>query len=282
MMGKKYSRRSRKISPWIILSLVIIIGGSIAIVTTVQNSEARFATTHKTVQSTSTANILKTPLPTMIDDTPTLSATPAPLFDEDFVDNTKGWPITDSSDYTRTLDNNELTLAVTNHKILTETVPASTTFGDCTINIDFTLLKADALDSVGIYVRGDSLLFHDYRIDIFGDNTVALSKEYLDLEKKPQTLQFEKTPRIPALTSIGKLNTLTVIMKGPYVMVQINGTTVKTLVDSDYMRGQIALFVDNGPTSDGVMATFSHVQITGEPDQLPGLPMSSTATAIAN
>jgi hypothetical protein len=143
------------------------------------------------------------------------------------------------------------------------------------------LLEADANDSVGVYVRGDGLLFHDYRIDIFGDNTVALSKEYLDLNKKPQTLELEKTAPISVLAAVKKSNTLTVMMKGPYVMVQINGTTIKTLVDADYTRGQVALFVNNGRTSDEVMAAFSSVRITEAPDQLPGLPQSPTGTVVA-
>ncbi len=281
-MGKKHGQHGRpiRISLWIILSLAIIIGSSIIIATTRANSQENVSSAHSALQSTSTVDILSTPLATAAA-TPIVSQTPNPLFYEDFADNSKGWAITDSPDFTRTLDDNKLTLAVMNHNILTETVPVSTTFGDCTININFTLLKADAHDSVGVYVRGDSLLFHDYRIDIFGDSTVALSKEYLDLNKKPQTLEFEKTARIPSLVTIKKANMLTVIMKGPYVMVQINGTTIKTLVDSDYTRGQIALFVNNGPSSDGAIAAFNSVIITGEPDQLPGLPISPTVTAIA-
>ena len=281
-MGKKYSQHGKpiRVTLWIILSLSIIIGSSIIIATTRANSQESVSNVHHTSQSTSTVGILSTPLPT-VDATPTISQTPEPLFYEDFIDNSKGWAITDSPDFTRALEDDQLTLAVINHNILTETVPASTTFGDCTININFTMLKADAHDSVGVYVRGDSLLFHDYRIDIFGDGTMALSKEYLDLNKKPQTLEFERTSLVPALAPVKKSNLLTVIMKGPYVMVRINGITIKTLVDSDYARGQIALFVNNGPTSDGAMAAFTSVTIMGEPDQLPGLPLSPTVTAIA-
>ncbi len=281
-MGKKCSQKSIKIkiSLWIILSLLIIIGSSIIITATMKSSEASFPISHRSLQSTIIANVGSTPLATTTD-TPAISQTPTPLFYEDFTDNARGWALTDSPDFTRTLEDNELILAVINHNILTETIPASTTFADCTININFTMLKADANDSVGVYVRGDGLLFHDYRIDIFGDNTLALSKEYLDLNKKPQTLEFERTARISVLAAIKKSNILTIMMKGPYVMVQINGTTIKTLVDAEYTRGQVALFVNNGPTSDGVMAAFNNVKITEAPDQLPGLPQSPTVTAVA-
>ena len=282
-MGSKYKvpGKSRRILLWIVLSLLIVMGSSVIIATTIKGSRNSLSDGSHSLQSTSTARVVSTPVPT-ITSTPDLSQTPTPLFYEDFMDNSKGWALTNSPDFTRTLDGDQLMLAVTNHNILTETVPGNAAFGDCTITIDFTLLKADANDSVGVYVRGDGLLFHDYRIDIFGNNTVALSKEYLDAEKKPQTLEFEKTARIAALASVGKPNMLRVIMKGPYIVLQINGVPIKTMIDSDYTRGQIALFVNNGPTSDGVTAVFSSVKITQAPDQLPGLPISSTATVTAN
>ncbi len=278
-MGRKHERKAIKISLWIVLLLLIVIGSGAIIATKIMgSSESSFPNTRHSLQSTSTVGRTNTPLPTA---TPDLSQTPTPLFDENFLDNSKGWALTNSPDFTRTLDGNQLVLAVTNHNILTETVPNNGAFGDCTVTISFTLLKADANDSVGVYVRGDGLLFHDYRIDIFGNNTVALSKEYLDADKKPQTLQFERTSRISALASIGKPNMLKIIMKGPYILLQINSVTIKTMVDSDYARGQIALFVNNGPTSNGATAAFSSVEITEAPDQLPGLPISSTATAIS-
>ncbi len=41
----------------------------------------------------------------------------------------------------------------------------------------------------------------------------------------------------------------------------MNNTVVTTLTDSDYTRGQIALFVNNGETSDGVTAVFSSIVV---------------------
>ncbi len=283
-MGSKRKRhvKSIRIFLWIVVLLLLILGSSAIVAAAIrEKSQNNVPNTNRSTQSASTVLVSPTPSPTAIS-TPDLMQTPTPLFYEDFLDNSKGWALTNSPDFTRALDDDKLTLAVTNHNILTETVPTSTVFGDCTIDIRFTLLKADANDSVGVYVRGDGLLFHDYRVDIFGNNTVALRKEYLDADKKPQTLEFEKTARVAALASIGKPNTLSLIMKGPYIMLQINGKTIKTIVDSDYTRGQIALFVNNGPTSDGVTAVFSSVKITEAPDQLPGLPVSPTETVPSN
>ncbi len=283
-MGSKRKRlaKSIRISLWVTLLLLLILGSSAIIAAAIQGKgENSVPSTNHVIQRASTVVASPTPSPTATS-TPDLGQTPTPLFYEDFLDNSKGWALTNSPDFTRALDDDKLTLAVINHNILTETVPSNTLFGDCTVDIRFTLLKADANDSVGVYVRGDGLLFHDYRIDIFGNNTIALSKEYLDADKKPQTLEFEKTARVAALASVGKPNMLSVIMKGPYIMLQVNGKTIKTMVDSDYTRGQIALFVNNGPTSDGVTAVFSSVKITEAPDQLPGLPASPTGTAVSN
>ncbi len=277
------NRKYIRVSLWAALLLLLLVGSSIIFIATIQGS-ANGAPRVQQSHPGTPASGSHTPAPTATvsaDETPTIDMTPTPLFNEDFLDNSKGWPITDSPDFTRTLEDNKLTLSVINHNILTETVPSGTTFGDCTVNITFTLLKADGNDSAGVYIRGDGLLFHDYRIDIFGNNTVALSKEYLDANRKPQTLEFEKTPRVAALAPVGRPNTLTIMMKGPYILVQINGTTIKTMVDSDYPRGQIALFVNNGPTSGGATATFSHVEVTADPEQLPGLPLSPTVTVVA-
>jgi hypothetical protein len=281
-MGSKHKRlaKSIRISLWVALLLLLILGSSAIIAAAIQGKGENSApSTDHVILRTATVGVSPTPSPTATS-TPELAQTP--LFYEDFLDNSKGWALTNSPDFTRALNDDKLTLAVINHNILTETVPSNTLFGDCTVDIRFTLLKADANDSVGVYVRGDGLLFHDYRIDIFGNNTIALSKEYLDADKKPQTLEFEKMAHVAALASVGKPNMLSIIMKGPYILLQVNGKTIKTMVDSDYTRGQIALFVNNGPTSDGVTAVFSSVKITEAPDQLPGLPISPTGTPVAN
>jgi hypothetical protein len=167
------------------------------------------------------------------------------------------------------ISNNTLTLSATNHKLLTESVPASTTFDDFMITATFTLTKADAQDSVGLYLRGDSYLDHDYRIEVFGDASYAVSKEWLDATHNVAISYLVSPTRASALKPLGQENTLKIIMEGSNLMLLINGTLVNSLVDSDYTRGQIALFVNNGTTSDGVTAVFSSIVIYPVPDQ-PG------------
>lgn len=210
---------------------------------------------------------------------PTLTATslltPTPLFFDDFITSNQGWALSgenDTSGYLRTKVNNQLVLSDTNHQILIESLPTNAKFSNFTLTVTFTLLKGDENDSVGLYLRGDSNLDHDYRIEVFGDNRFAIKKELLNPDKTAQTDILDGPTPSPLLMPKNQANILTVMMKGPFMVVAINGTIAASLVDTDYTRGQIALFVNNGLTSDGVSASFSSVRVDPAPDQVPGFP----------
>jgi Domain of Unknown Function (DUF1080) len=209
---------------------------------------------------TSTPTIIATPSP---------SSTPQPLFADDFTKANKGWSLGNTAGYTRTLSNNTLTLAATNHQLLTESLPTSVTFSDFMITITFTLMQASQSDSMGLYLRGDIYLDQDYRIDIYGNNTYAISKEYLDLNKYPQTQFLINPTSTSMLKPIGQQNTLTVIMKGPMLVLLLNGSVINTVTDQDYTSGQIALFVHNSDTSEEVEASFRSVIVYPAPEQVP-------------
>ncbi len=201
--------------------------------------------------------------------TPTPSPTPPPLFFDNFSDNKNGWYTGDISGYTRLINNNTLTLSDTNHKVLTESLPTSTSLDNFTIIATFTLMKADAHDSVGLYLRGDSNLDHDYRVEVFGDTRYAISKEWLDTGHNLVITYLIGPTYTTALKPLGQQNTVTISINGPNLTLLINNTLVNTLTDSDYTRGQIALFVNNGETSDGVTAVFSSIAVYPVPDQAP-------------
>ncbi len=199
----------------------------------------------------------------------TPSLTPQPLFFDNFIDNKNGWYIGDIAGYTRLIGNNTLTLSDTNHKVLTESLPTGRSFDDFMITATFTLVQADVHDSVGLYLRGDSNLDHDYRVEVFGDTSYAISKEWLDTARNPAVTYLISPTHTTALKPSGQQNTVTILMKGPNLTLLVNDTIVNTLADSDYTRGQIALFVNNGETSDGVTAVFSSIVIYPVPDQEP-------------
>jgi len=240
--------------------LLALISSSFSIFIQQQSNSAT-----KTVgNSTGTTAIKTTPTPT-----PTTFSTPQPLFFDNFADTSKGWSLSSVSGYTRSIDNNTLTLADANHKILTESLPTNTIYNDFMITVSFTLLQANNDDSVGLYVRGDSNLDHDYRIDIFGDSSYAISKEFLDANNALQAKALVSQTKTTALHPVGLQNNVTVAMKGSVLILQINGSLINSIVDTDYTTGQIALFVQNSNSSSGVEASFSSVAVYPAPHQLP-------------
>ena len=204
-------------------------------------------------------------------DTPvsTASSITKPLFTSDFNDPGKGWTVGNASGYIRLIHNDILTLANENHTTLTESLPTNLTFDDFSLTVSFTLLQATANDSVGLYVRGDSNLDHDYRIDFYGNSTYAISKEYLDTQDFPQETLLQPSTATSSLRPTGEQNTVTVMMKGPAMVLVINKKVMHSVTDDDYTSGQIALFVHNTLTSNEVKATFSSVVVNPAPSVLP-------------
>lgn len=244
----KYLRKQQKYIA-VVLVLLLLSSAIIFIAQQVMGSTRQVHSIH---------HILPTATPT-----PVLSpsATPQPLFTDNFTDNSKGWYTGDVSGYTRIISDSGLTLAVTNHKVLTESLPTNDTFDDFTVTTTFTLLNADEHDSVGLYVRGDSNLDHDYRVEVFGNNTYAISKEVLDTNDNLVATFLVPPTHTSLLKPIGQPNILTVTMKGPTLLLCINNSRASAATDTDYTRGQIALFVENGNTSNGVTATFSSITV---------------------
>src|SRR6266487_4941751 len=225
----------------VVFLLIMVISGTIFFY--VQGKSSKTSSNGNSAVSPTARKATPTP-------TPTAQSTPQPLFSDDFTDKSKGWYLGSASGYTRVINNNTLTLADSNHTILTESLPTNTSFDDFMVSVTFTILQANQDDSIGLHLRGDSNLDHDYRIDIYGNNTYAISKEYLDLDKYPQTQFLINPTKTSVLKPIGQQNTLTVIMKGPMLVLLLNGTVINTVTDQDYSSGQIALFVRNSDTSE--------------------------------
>ena len=246
MKRRENTKRVQRILLYSIALLIIILGGIFLTL--------RFA--NKKVHTSSSQQ--KTSTPTH---SPTVQGTVLPLFSDDFVDNSKGWSVANVSGYTRMLQDGALTLSDTTHTVLVESIPTRTTFTDFSLTTAFTFTQGDENDSAGLYLRGDSNLDHDYRIDIFGNDTYAISKEALDASNTLEQTYFAPPSHTPFLKPTGQKNVLAVSMQGPTMVVQINGETVHALTDKDYTHGQIALFVSNGQTSSGVTTKFYNLII---------------------
>ncbi|HZU70769.1 MAG TPA: DUF1080 domain-containing protein [Ktedonobacteraceae bacterium] len=214
-----------------------------------------------------------TPTATPTPAIPTPTPPPQALFFDTFADNSHGWNVTSNANntgYVRIIVDNRLILSDTNPKTtLIESLPTTKDFDDFTLSADFTIDKASAGDSIGVYVRGDSNLDHDYRVDLNSDNTFDIAKEYLDSKQQSQSVFLDGPNSSPAIHPPGQKNTMTLMLKGSTLVLFINGANVSTVTDTDYATGQIALFVHTSPTSDGVTASFTRVEVDPAPDQLP-------------
>lgn len=242
----------------IVFFCILLLAASGAIFFFIQQQAGK-ATSSNRQPVTPTVTITKTT------SSPTTPLVNRPLFFDNFVGKSKGWSLGSAPGFTRMIANSTLTLANSNHKILTESLPTDTIFTDFIVTVSFTIVKADKDDSVGLYVRGDSNLDHDYRIDIYGNNTFAISKELLSVNKAPLVNTLVNPSSTSALHPVGQPNILTVMMKGSSLVLLINTRIISSVTDTDYIAGQIALFVQNSPTSNGVEASFRSIVVYPAP-----------------
>lgn len=182
------------------------------------------------------------------------------------------------------MTNNALVLSDTNPDTpLIEAVPTVTNLDNYVVSTDFTIDQGDSNDGMGLYLRGDSTLDHDYRIDINGNNTFDVVKEYLDANQREQVALLAPPTRSDYLRSPGHLNTLTVFMIGPIITVEINNIVVAAVSDPAYTNGQIALFARHGATSSSVTVSFTRFEIdrlaTRFMTPVPTPTLTPTATA---
>jgi hypothetical protein len=201
--------------------------------------------------------------------TPTPSSTviyletppPQAVFYDTFKNNALGWGLSDTTGYVRTLQNGQLTLANTNpNTTLIESLPTSAIYDNFVVSVDLSVIKAARYDSVGFYVRGDSNLDHDYRIDVNGDNTFDIAKEYLDSRNNLHSIFLDSPRSSPALNPPGAQNMIKLVMAGAQLVLFINNVEVSSIIDSDYTTGQVALFARVGE-SNGVTVSFSRVEV---------------------
>jgi len=224
-----------------------------------KNSQLATNTETPTPYSTPTAIYLETP--------PAQSE-----FYDTFKNNALGWSVASTAGYYRSVDPGALTLTNTNAgTTLIESLPTNSVFDNCTVIVDLTIIKADLDDSVGIYVRGDTNLEHDYRVDLFGNGTFDIAKEYLDSKNNPQSVILIGPKSEPAVNPQGELNTITLSMDGSQLQLFMNNVMAGEVTDSDYTSGQVALFVHSNGNSHNVAASFSRVEV----DKLPGTPVGA-------
>jgi Domain of Unknown Function (DUF1080) len=202
--------------------------------------------------------------------TPTPSSTaiyletppPQAVFYDTFKNNALGWSISSTAGYYRTVKSGKLTLTNTNPgTTLIESLPTNAIYDNFAVSVDLTIVNAGRNDSAGVYVRGDSNMDHDYRIDINGDNTFDIAKEHLDSNNNPHSTFLDGPRSSPALNPPGVQNAIKLVMAGSQLVLFINNVEVSFITDSDYVTGQVALFVHADEESKGVTVSFSKVEV---------------------
>ena len=210
---------------------------------------------------------------------PTPSTTPIVItptqavFYDTFLDNNHGWVLSNSGGFVRTLIAGMLILSNTNPQTtLVESLPSNSAYDNFKMTIDFTIAQGDGSDSIGVYLRGDSNLDHDYRVDINGNGTFDIAKEYLDSSNAPQSMLLDGPHSASALHPVEQQNTLTVVANRQQISLLLNNTPISTIYDSDYTSGQIALFARKGATPGNLVVSFTHVEVDYLPELTPPPP----------
>ncbi len=209
--------------------------------------------------STNVETTTPSPTPTLVylETPPALSE-----FYDTFKNNALGWSVSSTAGYFRIMNPGELTLMDTNRgTTVVESLPTNAVFDNCTVSVDFTMLKVGWDDSIGIYVRGDTSLEHDYRIDLNGNGTFDVAKEYLDSRNNPQTVMLVGPENDSSLNPQGDLNTITLTLNGSQLQIFMNNVMIGLVNDSDYTAGQVALFAHLGEHSPEIAVSFSRVEI---------------------
>ncbi|MBX5450337.1 family 16 glycoside hydrolase [Thermogemmatispora sp.] len=251
------------------LPFLVLITGSILALMLIGSALAVFISLqHRPAPASSRSRVAASPNPSP---DVFVQARPAvtPLFSDDFADNSKGWDTTGGPGFSKTIANHALTMTDRNHRILVAPLPVEETFSDFQITVDMALESGDGNDSMGIYMRGDDQLANDYRVDIFGDATYAISKEVTGLDGNTRVQILSGISKNSAIKPLGQQNEVTVIIKGNRIVLGVNGHLIASVTDNSYSSGMIALFVSNGSSSPAATVAITSVTVYPAPAQVP-------------
>lgn len=202
---------------------------------------------------------------------PNLLPTGTPTFSDNFADNGNGWNTqSDTGKYAIAIGANVMTLEDDNHKLLWELLPGNKSFSDFKLYVDAMLIKGDQNNGYGVYIRGasnqNSALATYYRFEVYGDGSYAIFKGNVDgagNTSDAKLVDYSVDPVIlPVNLTNPQPNHLLISANGSTLIFTMNGKMLKTITDTSYTSGSIALFVSNLPESKtGAQASFSHLNI---------------------
>ena len=190
-----------------------------------------------------------------------------PLFADAFKDNGQQWNlVSDQGKFSAAIANGSLMLEDDNNKLLWELVPGDKTFSDFNLYVDATLSKGEQNNGYGMYIRGAVSQNNDlttyYRFELYGDGTFAIFKGTVDGSGKLVSTRIVDYTQSPAIQKQGTVNHIQIAAKGSTMTFVVNGQVLKTINDTSYSSGSVALFVSNLQGSQPIaQALFSHFAI---------------------
>jgi hypothetical protein len=199
--------------------------------------------------------------------TPTPTPKGSPLFADSFTNNDNGWDLQgDPGKYSVTISNGTLSLEDDDNHLLWELLPGNRTFTDFELFVDVNLSKGDQNNGYGLYIRGASNQNTDlatyYRFELYGDGSYAIFKGVVDAAGNSSSTKLVDYTSSSAILPQGAVNHIEIVARGSSMTLIVNGQTLKTITDSSYPGGSVALFVSNLQGSrPGARATFSNFAI---------------------
>jgi hypothetical protein len=193
------------------------------------------------------------------------------MFSDNFGDNGSGWNTqSDTGKYAVSIGANVMTLDDDNHKLLWELVPGNKSFGDFKLYVDAMLIKGDQNNGYGVYIRGasnqNSALATYYRFEIYGDGSYAIFKGHVDASGNTSDTKLldysTNSVVLPVNVANPQANHILISAIGSTLIFTVNATPLKTITDTSYTSGSVALFVSNLPESKtGAQASFARLNI---------------------
>ncbi|HEY6541583.1 MAG TPA: family 16 glycoside hydrolase [Ktedonobacteraceae bacterium] len=193
--------------------------------------------------------------------------TGTPFFSDNFSSDANGWNLQSSpGNYTVTLNNGTLTMEIDKNQLLWELLPGERTYSNLTLIVNAALKRGDQNNGYGVYIRGaanaQSDLAADYRFELYGDGSYAIFKGVTDASGTSTDTKIVNYTLNAAIKKEGGTNQIMIIARGPNLSFVVNGQLLKTITDTSYASGSVALFISNLPEAKpGMQVQFSQFAI---------------------
>jgi 3-keto-disaccharide hydrolase len=198
---------------------------------------------------------------------PTATPSTPTIFADTFADNTNAWNLQSTQgQFSVTVGGGNLSLEDDNNMLLWELLPGGRVYDNFRLVVDAKLAKGNQNNGYGVYFRGKSNQNSDmatyYRFELYGDGSYALFKGTIDGAGKTGSIKLLGYVVDPAIQKQGGTNHIVIVAVGPTLTLSVNNQTLKTITDTSYADGTIALFVSNLEGSPpGAQVLFSKLAI---------------------